>query len=679
MSRHRNVRNLKEDDYYDYDDYDDDYYEEEEDFDDSYYSPPATLQTNQLMPQSLQVDTKQTQTKSKSLAMDESIRILEGMGFTRSQAALALECNNNNVEAAANQLLCGPSIEATGHRKQTPEIFSGLCLSSAIEKKSAISKPPPGFTLPTSGEKRCGITKPPAGFTTPSGKGGITTPPDGFTPPAESSFSLNENGRSDPIPKVGAKEKSARSSTKTSNVELQLPLTRKEYGPLPSIPDSLKIEISNQKEHISLVVLGHVDAGKSTLMGQVMLQLGLVAKRTVSKYQKQAAELGKASFALAWVMDEDDAERERGVTMDIATKYIATPKREFVLLDAPGHADFVPSMITGAAAADVGILVVAATTGEFEAGFDGGGQTREHIILARGLGVSQLIVAVNKLDAIDWDQHRFLEIKAKIKPFLLQNGFVLKRIQFLPISGLTGANVYKKNAVESLYTWYQGCTLIDGMDNFLPTQRNVDKPLRVLVNDVYTEWNKGITLRCRVVQGVVQVGEKIVVLPVGDEGTVSKIEHGSGTSGNRHKYAMAGDSTEIVLLGVDIARVSIGNIISHPHWELRPPLKRNVKAKIMVMDQLSVPIIRGAQVLLHMHSVDVPTTISKLVSSVNPKKKNSSKERPRVLTGGTSAIVEMTFARKICVEPYNACRALGRFVLRRGGETVAIGIIENVL
>jgi elongation factor 1 alpha-like protein len=288
-------------------------------------------------------------------------------------------------------------------------------------------------------------------------------------------------------------------------------------------------------------------------------------------------------------------------------------------------------------------------------------------------------VAVNKLDAVDWNEHRFNEIQAKIEPFLLQSGFAAKRIRFVPISGLTGANVKSKESADKLYDWYRGSTLIDAMDNFIPAQRNVDKPLRIVVNDVYTEGNKGVTVRCRVVQGVVQIGEKIVVLPIGDEATVSKIEHGTAATENRYKYAMSGDTTEIVLLGIDIARLATGNIMSHPHWELRPPLKRKVKARIMVMDQLSVPIIRGAQVLLHMHSIDVPTVLSKLLSSVHPKQKNSQRDKPRVLAAGVSATVEMTFANKISVETYNDCRALGRFVLRRGGETVAIGIVESIL
>lgn len=214
-------------------------------------------------------------------------------------------------------------------------------------------------------------------------------------------------------------------------------------------------------------------------MGQVLLQLGHVQKRTLAKYQKQAAELGKASFHLAWVMDEDESERQRGVTMDVATKFISTASHDVTLLDAPGHADYVPSMITGAALAQVGILVVAATRGEFEAGFlvsstNVGGQTREHVVLARGLGVSQFIVAVNKLDAVDWSQERFEEIQNTLEPFLIANGFNAKRITFVPTSGLTGVNVKDKPSNDvKLSEWYKGPTLLEAIDSFQPAQRNI--------------------------------------------------------------------------------------------------------------------------------------------------------------------------------------------------------------
>lgn len=636
MSRHRNVRNLTEDDYYDdYDDYDDDYYEDEG-FDDSDYRPPLHQHQPAIMPT--------IKPKQPEQLYAEKIRMLEGMGFTPDRARSALIDANGDSQRAVDMLL------TAGVHEPRPGFA-----------KPGISKPPPGFGVPPS---NLGINpNGPPGVAAPSTlestkRGALIQPPGGF------------------VPNRGSieKDKIVKASPKTPATH-----NKKDYGPLPMLPDDLQADLKSQKSRLAMVVVGHVDAGKSTLMGQVMVQLGYVAKRAVQKYQKQATELGKASFALAWIMDEDDAERERGVTMDIATKSISTASHDFVILDAPGHADFVPSMITGAAAADVGIVVVAATAGEFEVGFDGGGQTREHIILARGLGVSQIIVAINKLDAVDWDERRFLEIQATMKPFLLECGFVSKRLQFVPISGLTGANVKMREGADKLYSWYKGSTLLEAMDKFHPAQRNIDKPLRIVVNDVYTEGNKGVTLRCRVVQGVLQVGEKVVALPVGDEALVSKIEHSSSATESHYKYAMAGDTTEINLLGIDVARLSRGSIISHPHMELRPPLERKVKARIMVMEQLSVPLIRGAQVLFHMHSIDVPTVLSKLLTSVHPKTKNSHKEKPRVLTAGVSATVEMTFAEKIVVEAYTECRSLGRFVLRRGGETVAIGIVEAVI
>lgn len=199
----------------------------------------------------------------------------------------------------------------------------------------------------------------------------------------------------------------------------------------------------------------------------------------------------------------------------------------------------------------------------------------------------------------------------------------------------------------------------------------VDKALRIVVTDVYME-GKYVTCRCRVVQGVVQTGDKLVVLPIGDETVVSRI----GAAGD--DFAMAGDTVDIALAGIDLARVTPGCILSHPHLALRPPIRKKMQAKILVMEHLQVPIIRGAQVLLHMHSIDVPAVISKLIA-ITKRDGSIQKERPRVVTGGASAVVEITLQEKVCLESFADCRALGRFVLRRGGDSIAVGIIENVL
>lgn len=494
----------------------------------------------------------------------------------------------------------------------------------------------------------------------------------------------------------------------------------------PQLPDhiltklrSLNSTDSTVRSHLSLVILGHVDAGKSTLTGRLLLSLNHVSSRLLQKYQKESATIGKSSFALAWFTDEDDAERERGVTVDVGTKFITTEKFDFTVLDAPGHRDFVPNMISGAAGADCGLLVVAATTGEFEAGFatassDGnlGGQTREHIILSRGLGVLQFIVAVNKLDAAEppWDEGRFESIKTKVLSFLLENGFKEKRIRFVPVSGLTGVNVSNEKSKEdevgwkALKKWYKGPTLIEALNSFMPAKREFEKPLRCIVTDVAAE-GKSVTVRGRIVQGFLRAGDAVALLPVGDDASVSRVEKGKASkeidspysfvnnSGNGQSAdsetdltnipelqncALAGDTVECALTGIDAARVSPGCVICHPQQSVRPRIERKFEARIMVMEHLAVPIIRGSQVLFHMHSIDVPAVLNKLMSAKKRGEANS-RTNPRVLSGGVEATVEITLGESLVLEEYSECKSLGRFVLRRGGDTIAVGLIEKVL
>lgn len=481
-----------------------------------------------------------------------------------------------------------------------------------------------------------------------------------------------------------------------------------------------------------MVILGHVDAGKSTLIGQILLQHQHITTRTLQKYQTQSSAIGKSSFALAWIMDEDETERQRGVTIDVASKQLSLDAHDFMILDAPGHSDYVPAMISGAAAADVGLLVVAATNGEFESGFDlstngnnshdntggtGGssgnghgtgtgnghvGQTREHITLSRGLGVTQLIVAINKLETTDpqpWSQSRYQQIQSRLLPFLLQNGFISKRITFIPISGLHGTNILhppsstntstNNNNEKELASWYKGPTLVQAMNQLEPAKRQVDKPFRFIISDLFSD--KGVVVKGRVVQGMICVGDKVVILPVGDEATIKWIDHGSttittSTSSSsssssklpeRMKVAMAGDAVDLTLTGIDISRIQTGNILSDIPTIQRPKLSKKCTAKIHIMDQLSTPILCGSSVLFHMHSLDVPAVITRIISVTKKRGNNTTVlNRPRLVTGGSTAIVELKLLEKICMERFQDCRALGRFALRRGGCTVAVGVID---
>ncbi|KAJ2010302.1 hypothetical protein IWW57_006986, partial [Coemansia sp. S610] len=250
------------------------------------------------------------------------------------------------------------------------------------------------------------------------------------------------------------------------------------------------------RETLNLVVVGHVDAGKSTLMGHVLYALGQVNERTMKKFERDAEKIGKGSFAFAWVLDETDEERSRGVTMDIATSAFSTQHRKFTLLDAPGHRDFVPNMISGASRADVAILVVDASTGGFESGFDGNGQTREHAILIRSLGVRQLVVAVNKLDVVEWSETRYLEITNRLVDFLTGCGYVKEDVRFAPVSGLKGVNLAHRitaDGTPELASWYHdkdsasepGPCLVELIDTFAMPERPVSKPFRLAVTDFF--------------------------------------------------------------------------------------------------------------------------------------------------------------------------------------------------
>ena len=277
---------------------------------------------------------------------------------------------------------------------------------------------------------------------------------------------------------------------------------------------------SNSKPLINLVVIGHVDAGKSTLMGRLLCDLGHVSQKQMHRNETDSKKTGKSSFLYAWVLDETEEERCRGITMDVASARFETKNRRVQILDAPGHKDFIPNMITGAAAADTALLVIDATKGEFEAGFESGGQTREHTMLVRSLGVSTIAVVINKLDNVAWDQERYKDIKDKLKVFLKQTGFKDSDVTFVPCSGLKGENLIKPSSDPKLSSWYNGPCLVDVIDNFKPPERLISKPFRLSIADIFKGVVSGVSVSGRIDAGAVAVGNKLVVMPFAENGTV---------------------------------------------------------------------------------------------------------------------------------------------------------------
>uniref|UniRef100_A0A8C6N4H1 HBS1-like protein n=1 Tax=Mus spicilegus TaxID=10103 RepID=A0A8C6N4H1_MUSSI len=390
------------------------------------------------------------------------------------------------------------------------------------------------------------------------------------------------------------------------------------------------------KQLLNLVVIGHVDAGKSTLMGHMLYLLGNVNKRTMHKYEQESKKAGKASFAYAWVLDETGEERERGVTMDVGMTKFETTTKVITLMDAPGHKDFIPNMITGAAQADVAVLVVDASRGEFEAGFETGGQTREHGLLVRSLGVTQLAVAVNKMDQVNWQQERFQEITGKLGHFLKQAGFKESDVAFIPTSGLSGENLTARSQSSDLTTWYKGMCLLEQIDSFKPPQRSIDKPFRLCVSDVF----KGITLHDEPVD-----------------------------------WAAAGDHVNLTLVGMDIIKINVGCIFCGP----KEPIKActRFRARILVFN-IEVPITKGFPVLLHYQTVSEPAVIKRLISVLSKSTGEVTKKKPKLLTKGQNALVELQTQRPVALELYKDFKELGRFMLRYGGSTVAAGVVTEI-
>ncbi|XP_032683269.1 HBS1-like protein isoform X2 [Odontomachus brunneus] len=431
-----------------------------------------------------------------------------------------------------------------------------------------------------------------------------------------------------------------------------------------------KSKRGDSKEQLHLVVVGHVDAGKSTLLGRLLCDLGQVPSRLIHKYQQESKKLGKQSFAYAWVLDETGEERERGITMDIGHSKFETDTKSITLLDAPGHKDFIPNMITGATQADVALLVVDATRGEFETGFDSGGQTREHALLLRSLGVSQLAVVVNKLDTVNWSKDRFNEIVDKMSVFLKQAGFK-DTVTFVPCSGLSGENIVTKPK-EQLSNWYTGPTLVSVIDNFKCPERPVNKPFRFSVNDIFKGTGSGFCVSGHVETGMVSLGDKVLILPRNEIAIVKGMQSDEVSTAN----VFAGDHVALTLAGIEQQNVSIGDVICNPQNPV--PVTTCFQAHVVVF-AIAKPITKGLSVVMHQQSLVQPAVITKLIAQLHRSNGDVIKKKPRCLPKNSSAIIEVVTQNPVCMELYKDIKQLGRVMLRLEGTTIAAGLITKIL
>ncbi|PWA00234.1 hypothetical protein BB558_003734 [Smittium angustum] len=454
---------------------------------------------------------------------------------------------------------------------------------------------------------------------------------------------------------------------------------------------------------LSLVVVGHVDSGKSTLMGRLLYDLGKVNNKDMRKFERDSESIGKGSFAYAWVLDQTGEERQRGVTIDVATSSFQTKTRSFTLLDAPGHRDFIPNMISGASQADAAILVIDGSKGSFESGFERDGQTREHAMLVRSLGVKSLIVAVNKLETCDWSKSRFDEIRSKLSPFLQSCGFSKLDIRFIPVSGLNGVNLTNRadpKSFSELSSWYKtlspkneepssnlkaqsvaiesGPCLVELLDTFPLPKREIEKPLRIPVTDFFkggefgsTGGGSNVSICGRVIQGCFQIGDKVMLVPSGETAIVKSIN----VDYNSEDYAVAGDSVIVMLSGIDILQFHVGSMICPPQHSVSSVTR--FIAQIAVFDT-PIPITKGYSVIVHVLSVNEPAFINKLIEIIDKSTGAVLKKSPRHIPKLNMATVEITVERPILIDLYKNSKEMGRITLRKNGISIAAGIITGL-
>ncbi len=425
--------------------------------------------------------------------------------------------------------------------------------------------------------------------------------------------------------------------------------------------------MAKEKPHINIVFIGHVDAGKSTTVGRLLFDSGNFDEQTLKKLKDKAAELGKAGFEFAFVMDNLKEEQERGVTIDLAHKKFETNKYYFTIIDAPGHKDFIKNMITGASQADVGVLVVAATDEELQP------QTKEHVFLSKTLGVNDMIVIVNKMDAAKYDEAVFNKQKERISELLKSVGFNPEAVPFIPVASLVGDNVAKKSENMS---WYSGKTLLEQMDEIKEPEKPVDKPLRLPIQDVYNITGIGVVPVGRVETGVMKIGDKVTIVPgregKGVSGEVKTIE----MHHEQAQEAGPGDNIGFNVRGVtkkDIARGDVLGSSDNP-----PTVATEFTAQMVVLNHPTVVTV-GYTPVFHIHTAQVACQVTAIEKKLDPATGEVAAENPDFIKNGDTAIVKIKPVQPLVIEKSEEIPEMSRFAIRDSGATVAAGMCIDLV
>jgi len=426
-----------------------------------------------------------------------------------------------------------------------------------------------------------------------------------------------------------------------------------------------------EKPHISIVIIGHVDSGKSTSTGHLVYLCGGIDERTIEKFRKEAELIGKGSFAFAWVLDKLKAERDRGITINITLTKFETAKHHYTIIDAPGHRDFIKNMITGTSQADVSVLMISSQSGEFEAGVSKEGQTKEHALLAFTLGVKQMIVGINKMDhpSTNYGKDRYEEIKKEASSFLKKGGYKVAEIPFIPFSGLTGENIKEK---QKNMPWYTGPTLIGALDTMKAPERPLDKPLRLPINDVYKISGIGTVPVGRIETGVLKPGMMVRFTPSGLTSECKSVEM-------HHEMlpqAIPGDNVGFSVRNISVKDIKRGYVCSNDKED--PAREANtMNAQVIVLNHPN-QINAGYSPVLDCHTSHTACKFEEIISKIDRRTGKVIEEKPAFIKSGDAAMVKLKPTKPMCVENFKDYPPLGRFAVRDMKQTVAVGVIKEV-
>lgn len=633
MSRHRKI------DYDEYDDYEDDY--DYDDYEDEsaaqYYEDPNNEVAVDAIDHSIDYLQFVMESLGEVTLNAQGKRQIKDLGLTEARVEQILKGYDYNVEKTISHFT-----KSATSTSSAPAVKQAVATNSAAKS----NKPGGNTSSATNKDTKGAVTKSITGVGTEKAK-----------TPTVFSTKLSDSNE-------GAHGDYSRPYS-MSDDDIETPV---------SAPAS-------DREHISMIVAGHVDAGKSTLVGNLLYKHGDIAQKTMHKYEKESKEIGKSSFAYAWIMDQNETEREHGVTIDIGEEEIRTATKSVTILDSPGHKDFVPNMISGCILADVGLLVIPASIGEFESSIGANAQTREHLTLLKALGVNQLIFAINKMDMTNppWCKDRYDEIVKYVTTHILRDiKYNMQHVRFIPVSGITSENVVKISDGCPLSQWYKGPTLLEGIDTFVVPRREMQKSLRAIITGVQpSTGGKAIDVNVAVIQGKLQVGRNVQlaskkykpcamikkIIKTGGETRSALFAGEKGVVTLNDQHGRTGDELSIF----DGEVICKGPVLVGSH--------KSFKASILTLATLFPPIIPGSLYILYIHGEEIQCCVSKIYNVIDPNEPDSVVVKsPKCIAANRTAHVKLRAVAPITIEPFQQCKPLGRFALRSKGATIAVGI-----